>query len=133
MGIFAEADAFFRALQDEICAGLEREDGLAKFREDEWQRPGGGGGRTRVITNGALLEKGGVNHSSVCGEFKPDFAAQLPGDGLAFSACGISLVLHPRNPHVPTVHANFRCLRRGGALWFGGGADLTPYYPEKED
>jgi coproporphyrinogen III oxidase len=130
---FAQADASFRALQDRICAGLEAEDGRARFREDAWERPGGGGGRTRVLAEGGVFEKAGVNHSSVHGELKPDFAAQLPGDGLAFAACGISLVLHPRNPMVPTVHANFRCLRRGDALWFGGGADLTPCYPEKED
>jgi coproporphyrinogen III oxidase len=69
----------------------------------------------------------------VHGELKPDFAATLPGDGLAFFATGVSLVLHPKSPRVPTVHANFRCLQRGSALWFGGGADLTPYYPERED
>jgi coproporphyrinogen III oxidase len=69
----------------------------------------------------------------VHGDFKPDFADKLPGDGLAFFAAGVSLVLHPQSPLVPTVHANFRCLRRGSALWFGGGADLTPYYPERDD
>jgi len=127
------ADEFFRHLQDRICAALEAEDGAAKFLTDAWQRPGGGGGITRVISGGALLEKGGVNTSSVHGTFKPEFAASMPGDGLEFFACGVSLVLHPSSPRVPTVHANFRCLRRGGALWFGGGADLTPYYPVRED
>jgi coproporphyrinogen III oxidase len=130
-----EADAFFRGLQETICSALEAEDGAATstWRSDAWQRPGGGGGLTRVLTDGNLFEKAGVNTSSVHGQFKPEFAAQLPGDGLDFFACGISLVLHPKSPMVPTTHANFRCLRRGSALWFGGGADLTPYYPNRED
>jgi coproporphyrinogen III oxidase len=133
MDIAEQADQLFRATQETICAALEREDGAARFGSDAWQRPGGGGGLSRVLTDGAVFEKAGVNSSSVHGEFKPDFAAQLPGDGLGFFACGVSLVLHPKSPLVPTVHANFRCLRRGGAMWFGGGADLTPYYPERED
>jgi coproporphyrinogen III oxidase len=128
------ADEFFRGLQTKICAALENEDGTALFNSDGWQRAGGGGGLTRVLSEGAVFEKAGVNTSSVHGEFTPEFAAQVPaGDGLAFFACGISLVLHPRSPMVPTVHANFRCLKRGSALWFGGGADLTPFYPERED
>src|SRR5262245_33734387 len=106
------ADRFFRALQDEICDGLAAADGAARFREDAWRRPGGGGGLTRVLDGGALFEKAGVNTSSVHGELKPEFAAQLPGDGLAFFAAGISLVLHPQSPRVPTVHMNLRCLRR---------------------
>jgi coproporphyrinogen III oxidase len=133
MDLASQADEFFRQLQQKICAALEETDGRATFRTDSWQRPGGGGGITRVLAEGNVFEKGGVNTSSVHGELKPDFAAQLPGDGLKFFAAGISLVLHPKNPHVPTVHANFRCLRRGAAFWFGGGADLTPYYPVKED
>ncbi len=95
--------------------------------------PGGGGGRSRVIENGAVFEKAGVNFSEVFGEFSPEFAKQLPGDGTKFTATGISLVLHPRSPLVPTVHANFRYLTHGAKSWFGGGADLTPYYPFKED
>jgi coproporphyrinogen III oxidase len=133
MDVASQADDFFRQLQQQICAALEAEDGGAQFRTDAWQRPGGGGGITRVLADGNVFEKGGVNTSSVHGELKPDFAAQLPGDGLKFFAAGISLVIHPKNPHVPTVHANFRCLRRGAAFWFGGGADLTPYYPVRED
>jgi coproporphyrinogen III oxidase len=129
----ARADELFRSLQSQICAGLEAADGAARFVEDAWERPGGGGGLTRVLTEGALFERAGVNSSTVHGELKPDFAAQLPGDGARFFACGVSLVLHPRSPRVPTVHANFRCLQRGAALWFGGGADLTPYYPVRED
>jgi coproporphyrinogen III oxidase len=124
---------YFRDLQDRICAALEAVDGGGRFREDSWERGGGGGGRSRVLEGGGVFEKAGVNYSLVHGDLKPDFAGSLPGDGLAFVATGISLVLHPRSPRVPTVHANFRCLRRGHASWFGGGADLTPYYPVLED
>src|SRR6476661_2793040 len=104
---------FFQGLQDRICAGLEKTDGSAAFREDTWQRPGGGGGRTRVIAAGAVIEKGGVNFSEVFGEFSPEFAKQIPGDGVSFSATGLSLVIHPHSPFVPTVHANFRYLTHG--------------------
>ena len=124
---------FFKQLQDRICVGLEKVDCGATFRDDAWTRPGGGGGRSRVIENGAVFEKGGVNFSEVFGEFSPEFAKQIPGDGLSFTAAGVSLVLHPRSPFVPTVHANFRHLTHGSKSWFGGGADLTPYYPFKED
>jgi coproporphyrinogen III oxidase len=118
------ASAWFRALQDRICAALEALDGRARFREDRWARDGGGGGVTRVLEEGDLFEKAGVNWSDVQGE--------LPG-GLPFRATGVSLVLHPRSPMVPTVHANFRCLDKGGARGFGGVADLTPTYPWRED
>jgi coproporphyrinogen III oxidase len=125
---------FFSALQDKICLALERADGEMKFREDLWQREGGGGGRTRVLENGALFEKAGVNFSAVSGELPEQFAERVgPGDGRRFFATGVSLVLHPHNPYVPTVHANFRYLERGTTGWFGGGADLTPYYPYRED
>jgi coproporphyrinogen III oxidase len=127
------AAEYFRGLQDRICAAVERADGRAAFREDTWQRPGGGGGRTRVIADGAVFEKGGVNFSEVFGEMDPAFARQLPGEGTSFTAAGVSLVLHPRSPLVPPVHANFRFLTKGSAAWFGGGADLTPYYPFQED
>jgi coproporphyrinogen III oxidase len=127
------AVAYFRSLQDEICTGLEAADGGGKFREDSWDREGGGGGRSRVIVDGNVFEKAGVNFSEVFGEMSGDVAKQLPGEGSAFTATGISLVLHPRNPHVPTVHANFRYLTKGDRAWFGGGADLTPYYPLLED
>jgi coproporphyrinogen III oxidase len=127
------ATEYFRDLQDRICAGLEQADGQARFREDTWQREGGGGGRTRVIANGAVFEKGGVNFSEVFGTMSEEFARQVPGEGREFTAAGISLVLHPRNPYVPTVHANFRFLTKGQKQWFGGGADLTPYYPFRED
>jgi coproporphyrinogen III oxidase len=120
-------------LQDRICAGLEEADGQARFREDDWQRPGGGGGRSRVMIDGGVFEKAGVNFSDVFGQMAPEFAAQIPGEGLDFTAAGVSLVLHPRNPFVPTVHANFRFLTKGRKQWFGGGADMTPYYPYRED
>lgn len=132
---------YFRQLQDEICAAVEslegQGDGVAKFREDPWEHAGGGGGRTRVMLDGTVFEKAGVNYSSVRGSFTPDLAATMPGGGPEYTACGVSLVLHPRNPHVPTVHANFRFITKGTGdtetAWFGGGSDLTPYYPRKED
>ena len=127
-----EATDFFRGLQDRICAGLSQIDGQA-FREDSWQRPGGGGGRSRDLIDGGVFEKAGVNFSEVFGQMSPEFASQIPGEGLDFTATGVSLVLHPRNPMVPTVHANFRFLTKGTKSWFGGGADLTPYYPYRED
>jgi coproporphyrinogen III oxidase len=127
------AVAYFRGLQDAIGAGLEALDGLGKFREDSWLREGGGGGRSRVLTEGGVFEKAGVNFSEVHGELSAEFAGQLPGEGRAFTATGVSLVLHPRSPMLPTVHANFRFLTKGDRWWFGGGADLTPYYPWRED
>ena len=127
------AVGYFRGLQDRICAGLEAADGTGKFREDSWDREGGGGGRARVVIDGDVFEKGGVNFSEVFGEMAPEFAKQVPGEGTAFTATGVSLVLHPANPHIPTVHANFRYLTKGDRGWFGGGADLTPYYPVRED
>ena len=125
---------FFAELQDEICDALEKLDGKGSFREDLWTREEGGGGRTRVMEDGAVFEKAGVNFSEVHGVFDESFANRLPvGDGTDFFATGISLVLHPLNPFVPTVHANFRYLERGSSGWFGGGSDLTPYYPYLED
>jgi len=124
---------FIQQLQDEICGGLEQLDGKARFREDPWERPGGGGGRTRVLEEGAVLEKAGVNTSVVFGELEEAFAKRLQGQGRQFWAGGLSLVLHPRNPYVPTVHANYRFIHQGAKAWFGGGADLTPYYLFEED
>jgi coproporphyrinogen III oxidase len=134
----SQARDFFSELQDKICHELEAADGQAKFREDNWQREGGGGGRTRVMEQGAVFEKAGVNFSAVAGALPEEFAAKI-GEGIAgaegreFFATGVSLVLHPHNPYVPTVHANFRFLEKGAAAWFGGGADLTPYYSFRED
>jgi coproporphyrinogen III oxidase len=128
-----EAATFFQGLQDRICAGLEALDGV-KFHEDRWDYgQGRGGGRTRVLSEGSVFEKAGVNFSDVQGNFPEDFAKTMPGDGTGFRATGVSLVLHPWNPKVPTVHANFRCIVRPGAGWFGGGGDLTPYFPDAED
>jgi coproporphyrinogen III oxidase len=123
---------YFRALQERIVARLEGLDGSC-FVEDVWDRPGGGGGRTRVLSEGGIFERAGVNFSDVSGAIEPTLARSLPGTGTSFRATGLSLVLHPRSPRVPTVHANLRCLSRGGALWFGGGTDLTPYYVIAED
>ena len=124
---------YFRDLQDRITQSLERLDG-SPFREDLWSRGGGGGGRTRVLENGGVFEKAGVNFSAVSGSLPEQFAAKIPlGTGTAFSAAGVSLVLHPKSPMIPTVHANFRYLEKGDAAWFGGGTDLTPYYPFLED
>jgi coproporphyrinogen III oxidase len=138
MGTLADRDlegravSFFRDLQQRIVEQLQAADGRS-FREDAWERPGGGGGRSCVLADGELFEKAGVNFSDVSGEMRPDFAKSLPGDGTAFRAAGVSLVLHPRSPRLPTVHANLRFIRRGSAAWFGGGTDLTPYYVIPED
>jgi coproporphyrinogen III oxidase len=128
-----ETVAYFRGLQDRICRALAQLDEKVQFREDSWQREGGGGGCTRVLADGAVFEKAGVNFSEVFGELSADFAAQIPGEGRDFNATGISLVLHPRSPLIPTVHANFRYLTKGAKWWFGGGADLTPFYPYRQD
>src|SRR4051812_33618164 len=126
------AAAYFRELQHRICTALADLDGT-RFREDAWDRSGGGGGRSRVLADGGVFEKAGVNVSEVFGALSEEFAGPLPGEGRAFTAAGMSLVLHPRSPLVPTVHANFRFLTKGDHQWFGGGADLTPYYPFRED
>jgi coproporphyrinogen III oxidase len=123
---------YFGDLQDRIVAALERLDGQP-FRVDSWQREGGGGGRSCVLMEGGVFEKAGVNFSDGYGEMNEEFSKQVPGEGRAFTACGLSLVLHPRNPMAPTVHTNFRFLVKGDRSWFGGGADLTPYYPYRED
>lgn len=127
-------------LQDNICTGLEALDGKAVFAEECWQRETGGGGRSRVITDGAVFEKGGVNFSHVYGESMPESAtAHRPQlAGRSFQAMGVSLVVHPENPYVPTSHANVRFFvaEKPGedpVWWFGGGYDLTPYYPYEED
>jgi len=127
------AAGYFRSLQERITSALKQLNGAPPFHEDVWVRPGGGGGRSRVLLDSLVFEKAGVNFSDVHGEMSTEFAKQVPGEGRAFTACGISLVLHPRNPMVPTVHANFRFLTKGARQWFGGGADLTPYYPYRED
>ena len=126
-------------LQDSITSKIEEVDGLAKFEEDIWQRQEGGGGRTRVIENGAIFEKGGVNISAVHGELPEVLRKQFNADEGTFFACGLSLVLHPINPMIPTVHANWRYFEMYDTTgkmvtqWFGGGQDLTPYYLFDED
>lgn len=131
--IFERAAELFSAVQREICTGLEELDGAGRFTADEWRRPGGGGGLSRVLTGGRLFEKAGVNWSKVEGDLPAEFAANIPGQGTSFSATGVSLVLHPGSPMMPTVHANFRFLAKGERAWFGGGSDLTPYYLFRED
>ncbi len=131
---------YLLGLQDSICAALEQEDGGARFREDNWTRDAGGGGRTRILAEGAVFEKGGVGFSHVYGEqLPPSASAHRPElAGRTWQALGVSLVIHPRNPYVPTSHANVRLFvaeQPGEApvWWFGGGFDLTPYYGFDED
>lgn len=132
-GLREEAKNYFKLLQDEICSSFAELHGES-YKEDLWDRDGGGGGRTRIFTEGKLFEKAGVNFSEVHGQLDPKFAESMPlGNGTQFYATGISLVMHPVNPFVPTTHANFRYIQRGDTGWFGGGADLTPYYPTEED
>jgi coproporphyrinogen III oxidase len=125
--------SFIQQFQDKLCSIFEAEDGVAKFVEDKWQRAEGGGGITRIIEKGRLIEKGGVNTSVVHGPVTPALAQQLKSSGENFFACGISVVIHPLNPMVPTVHANFRYFEMGDDRWFGGGCDLTPYYLFHDD
>jgi len=139
--------SFLLDLQDRICAAIEAEDGKARFEEDAWQREEAegalkltGGGRTRVIANGAVIEKGGVNFSHVMGEQLPASATASRPElaGRSFQAMGVSLVIHPNSPYVPTSHANVRLFvaeKEGEepVWWFGGGFDLTPFYPYEED
>ena len=131
----ARVKQFLQALQDEICAKLESVDGKGKFQEDAWQRPEGGGGRSRILKQGGIFEQAGVGFSEVWGDkLPPAILAQRPdADGHSFYATGTSMVLHPHNPYAPTVHLNYRYFEAGPVWWFGGGADLTPYYPFKED
>lgn len=131
---------YLLGLQDDICRQLESEDGEVRFEEDNWDREGGGGGRTRVITNGAVFEQGGVNFSHVYGDKLPPSATAARPElaGRNFQAVGVSLVIHPHNPFIPTSHANVRFFiaEKEGAdpvWWFGGGFDLTPYYGFEDD
>ncbi len=131
---------FLLSLQDDICSALESEDGQARFITDEWQREEGGGGRSRVIADGAVFEKGGVNFSHVSGASLPPSATAARPElaGRSFQAMGVSLVIHPHNPYVPTSHANVRLFvaEKPGedpVWWFGGGFDLTPYYANYDD
>jgi len=136
----AQVIEFLKQLQDRICQSLEQADGSGQFIEDKWKRKEGGGGRTRVMTNGTVIEQGGVNFSVVSGDkLPPSATAHRPElAGRTWQACGVSLVIHPKNPHIPTSHANVRFFiaeKEGEepVWWFGGGFDLTPFYPVKED
>jgi coproporphyrinogen III oxidase len=134
----AAVRAYLLTLQDAMCAALEAEDGSRRFQTDEWQRSEGGGGRTRVLAEGAVFEKAGVAFSHVHGtKLPPSATAHRPGlAGQAWEAVGVSAVIHPRNPYVPTAHMNVRFFTTKGEQpiwWFGGGFDLTPYYGFEED
>jgi coproporphyrinogen III oxidase len=137
---FDTVKAYLLGLQDRICQGLAEEDGQTEFVEDSWQREQGGGGRTRLITKGGVFEKGGVNFSHVFGGQLPASASAVRPElaGRSFQAAGVSLVMHPTNPYVPTSHMNVRIFvaeKEGEepVWWFGGGYDLTPYYGFEED
>jgi len=130
-----EIVGFFKALQDDICHGLESLDGKASFEQDLWDRPKGGGGRTRLIQDGKVFEKGGVNFSHVYGPMPQRIsqALKLP-EQVDFHATGVSIVIHPRSPRVPIIHMNVRYFETSdGTHWFGGGIDLTPIYVIRED
>ncbi|HVQ32448.1 MAG TPA: oxygen-dependent coproporphyrinogen oxidase, partial [Lysobacter sp.] len=137
---FARVRDYLTDLQDRICAAIEASDGRARFIEETWQRAEGGGGRTRVLRDGAVFEQAGIGFSDVSGSKLPPSATAARPElaGATWRAVGVSLVFHPNNPHVPTTHANvrhFRAMRDGKtvAWWFGGGFDLTPFYPVDED
>ncbi len=132
------AELWLRSLQDRLCEAIEKADGLAHFREDSWQREQGGGGRTRVLRDGAVFEQAGIGFSKVMGETLPASASAHRPElaGQPWTAMGVSLVFHPQNPRVPTTHMNVRLFATTGkkpAWWFGGGYDLTPCYAEDED
>lgn len=140
MNEFDRVRDYLTGLQDRICAAVEASDGSARFAEDLWQREEGGGGRTRILRDGAVFEQAGIGFSDVSGSrLPPSASAHRPElAGATWRACGVSLVFHPHNPHIPTTHANVRYFRaeRDGevvAAWFGGGFDLTPFYPVDED
>ena len=133
-----EVKDYLASLQNRLCAELETLDGKATFARDAWERPGGGGGESRVLAGGNVFEQAGVGFSHVFGKEMPPSATKNRPElaGKAFQAVGVSLVLHPQNPYVPTTHANFRFFTAGErkpVWWFGGGFDLTPYYPFHED
>ncbi|MEA5425412.1 oxygen-dependent coproporphyrinogen oxidase [Arcicella lustrica] len=126
---------YFKELQNQICAALENADGKATFHEDNWQREGGGGGRSRVIQNGNVIEKGGVMFSAVWGDLHEKMLASMGlTEKVDFFATGVSIVLHPNSPKVPIIHMNVRYFEMSnGTYWFGGGIDLTPHYVVEED
>lgn len=128
-----EIIAAFKSLQDRICARLEEVDGKQRFQEDKWERAEGGGGRTRIIKEGAVIEKGGVNFSHVHGQVTDLMKRNTEITADEFLATGVSIVLHPNSPHIPIIHMNVRYFELSdGKYWFGGGIDLTPHYVIKE-
>lgn len=139
---FAErVESFFKNLQDDICFAIEATDGKSKFKEDAWNREGGGGGRTRVLEEGRIIDKGGVNWSGVYGELPLNIQKALQLESKFFYATGVSIVMHPVNPNVPIIHMNVRYFETRSSessnkiedAWFGGGIDLTPHYIINED
>jgi len=131
--IRSEIESKFQSLQKDIISSLELVDGSGRFRYDQWQRAEGGGGVSSIIENGRILEKGGVNFSAVYGPLHPGAAKALGVETKEFYACGVSIVLHPKNPMVPIIHMNVRYFETGSTYWFGGGIDLTPHYVVKQD
>src|SRR6201996_2899944 len=131
----------YKQIQDEICAALEQTDGKAKFEQEEWERDGGGGGRTRIIQNGNIFEKGGVNFSAVHGQLPDIIKNSLKVEQEDFFATGVSIVIHPNHPLVPIIHMNIRYFEMPSSFgegkqpvrWFGGGIDLTPHYIFEDD
>jgi coproporphyrinogen III oxidase len=130
----SEIQRVYREVQDSLCAALERVDGGSTFQVDEWERPGGGGGITRILAGDGVVEKAAVNFSAVEGDTPPHLSERLAGAGSKFFATGLSVIVHPSNPHAPTFHANVRYFETDESVaWFGGGADLTPHYLYEED
>lgn len=133
-----EITNWLKGLQDSICTGLEALDGKGRFQQDLWERPEGGGGRTRVLTNGTVIEKGGVNFSEVAGDMPAKLLNVLKveadtSEPITFFATGVSIVLHPRSPRTPIIHMNVRYFEMSnGTWWFGGGIDLTPHYVDEQ-
>ncbi len=124
----------YQQIQNHICTQIERADGKGRFVSDHWTREGGGGGHTRILSHGAVLEKAGVNFSAVEGKLDERLKKHLKTDADAFFATGVSIVMHPSNPHVPIIHMNIRYFELdNGIYWFGGGIDLTPHYVVEDD
>jgi len=129
-----EISAQYQIIQDEICAGLELLDTSGKFQQEVWSREGGGGGRTRIMQNGTIIEKGGVNFSAVFGHLPDAVKSSLKVDSSEFFATGVSIVIHPNHPLIPIIHMNIRYFEMNDSIrWFGGGIDVTPHYVYPED
>lgn len=129
----SEVEARYRDLQERLCQAIETIDGLSRFASDTWERPGGGGGTTRILTGDGAIEKAAVNVSAVWGTPPERLADGMAAGASEFFATGLSMIVHPSNPHAPTFHANIRYFETDTSAWFGGGADLTPYYLYEDD